>query len=120
MNCGGITMIKIDFEDFYHNSPIKKPVKVEKYYFNNGYSLDTRQMTYSFVDEDLTGMEPTFEVDDVILSEGSEEVYVIVKTDKYISEVYTELLDENMKKTGNCIWLEDNEIYHKLKDVEWI
>ncbi|WP_193064903.1 hypothetical protein [Oceanobacillus oncorhynchi] len=113
-------MIKIDFEDFYHNSPIKKPIKVEKYYFNDGMLLDTRQMTYSFIDEDMTGMEPTFEVDDVIISERTEEVYVIVQTDRIISEVYAELLGGNMKKTGKCIWLEENEIYHKLKNVEWI
>lgn len=113
-------MVRIDFEDFYHNSPIKKPIKVEKYYFNAGSLLDTRQMTYSCVDDDMTGMEPTFEVDDVIISERSEEVYVIVGTDRIISEVYAEILDGNMKRTGICIWLEDNEIYHKLKDVEWI
>lgn len=113
-------MIKIDFEDFYHNWPINKPVSVEKYYLYKGSVLHTRQMTYSFIDEEMTGLEPTFEVDDVIIDERSEEVYVIVETDRLISEVYAELLDEKMKKTGKCLWLEDNEIYHKLKDVEWI
>lgn len=113
-------MLKIDFEDFYHNSPIKKPIKVEKYYFNDGSLLDTRQMTYSFVDDDMTGMEPTFEVDDVIFDIRTEKAYVIIKTDRIISEVYAELLDEKMKRTGQVTWLEDNEIYHKLKGVEWI
>lgn len=113
-------MIKIDFQDFYHEWPMKKPIPVEKYYFNDGSLLVTRQMTYSFVDEEMTGLEPTFEVDDVIISERSDEVYVIVTIDRIISEVYAELLDEKLRRTGKCIWLEDNEIYHKLKNVEWI
>ena len=114
-------MKKIKFEEFYHDWPNIKPIEVEKYFFNNGTLLDIRQMTYSFSTAgDTTGIEPTYEVDDVILSERGEEVYVIVKADRIISEVYAELLDDGMKKTGKCIWLEENEIYHKLKDVEWI
>lgn len=113
-------MVEIDFQDFYYEWPMKKPLPVEKYYFNDGSLLDTRQMTYSFVGEGMTGLEPTFEVDDVISDECTEKAYVIIKTDRIISEVYAELLDENMEKTDKCIWLEVNEIYHKLKDVEWI
>lgn len=113
-------MIKIDFQDFYYNWPIEKPVFVEKYFLNDGYILDTRQMTYSFIDEKMTGLDHTFEVDDVIISECNQEVYVIIKTDRIIKEVYSELLDKNMRKTGKCIWLEENEIYHKLKDVQFI
>ncbi|MEV9640429.1 hypothetical protein ABZ756_07000 [Mammaliicoccus sciuri] len=114
--------MKIDFEEFYHSWPNMKMIEVEKYYFNNGTLLDTRQMTYSFDSiGDTTGIEPTFEVDDVIITKrGEEEVYVIIETDRIISEVYAELLDEKMKKTGGRLWLEENEIYHKLKDVEWI
>lgn len=99
---------------------MKNPVSVEKYYLNEGRLLETCQMTYSFIDDNMTGLEPTFEVDDVILRRDNKDVYAIIKTCRYISEVYAELLDKNMKKTGKCIWIEETEIYHKLKDVEWV
>lgn len=114
-------MVKIDFEEFYHGWPNTKPIAVEKYFFDEGNLLTTRQMTYSFdTIGETTGIEPTFEVNDVILCQGTDEVYVIIQIGRTISEVYTEILDKKMKRTGKYIWLEDNEIYHKLKDVEWI
>jgi len=112
--------MKIDFQDFYMNWPVKKTAYVGKYYFNEGYTLDIRQMTYSFVDVDMQGLEPTFEIDDVILCLRSSEQYVIAKTERFGSEVFAEKLDGEMKRTGKFIWLEETEIYHKLKGVEWI
>ena len=112
--------MKIDFDDFYHEWPMKNPVSVEKYYLNDGHILDTRQMTYAFIDLGQVGMEPTFEIDDVILHQRDSEPYVIVKIERFASEVYAEKLDANMKRTNDFIWLEETEIYHKLKDVEWI
>jgi len=99
---------------------MKKPVSVEKYYLDEGRTLNTRQMTYSFIGEGREGMEPTFEVDDVILHQRDNEPYVIEKVERFSSEVYAEKLDANMKSTNFFIWLEETEIYHKLKDVEWV
>lgn len=112
--------MKIDFDDFYHEWPMKKPVSVEKYYLNDGRVFDTRQMTYSFIDENESGLEPTFEISDVIQPRNSEELYVIVEIDRYASEIYAELLDEKTKRTGRFTHFEESDVYHKLNNVEWV
>lgn len=113
-------MIKIDFQDFYHEWPMKNPIPVEKYFMDNGSMLDTRQMTYSFTDMDGEGLEPTFEVDDVVYRIGVKDAHVIIKNERIANEIYIQKLDEKMKPMMSFVHVEDSEIYHKLKDVEWI
>ncbi|MBO0586128.1 hypothetical protein [Sporosarcina sp. E16_8] len=117
-------MLKINFRDFYGDAPIE-PIFVEKFYLDDGRSLNTRQMTYELCSNEYVkskdGMYPTFEVNDIVVAEyGQGETYHIFEYERGFQELRVELLDENMQRTGKTTYLDTCEVFHKLKDTEWI
>jgi len=115
---------QIKWREFYGDEPIK-PISVEKYYLDDGQSLETRQMTYvlctSEYVEDKDGMYPTIEVNDIVIDKyGEGDTYYIFRYEREFQELHVELLDDNMKRTGKTTYLDVNEVVHKLNGVEWI
>lgn len=113
-------MLEIKKDEFYDAST--PPIPVEKYYLDNNI-LNTRQMTYEFYvyDGELmeNGMEPTFEIDDIVADEKGNN-YCIYKYERILREIGAELLDENMKRTGSKVYLEECDIVHKLNNAVFI
>jgi len=117
-------MIKVDWHKFYGEEPIQ-PIPVEKYFMDDGCALDTRQMTYEFCTsefvENKEGMYPTFEVNDIVIDKyGEGETYHVFQYERGFQELEARLLDENMKPTAKKTYLDVNQVFHKLKNVEWI
>jgi hypothetical protein len=120
-------MQKIDWRKFYGDEP-SQPIPIEKYFLDDGkdgHGLDTRQMTYEFCTseyvENKEGMYPTFEVNDIVIDKyGKGHVYHIFEYERGFQELHVELLDENMRLTGKTTYLDVCEVFHKLKDAEWI
>ena len=119
-------MLKVNWREFYGEDPIQ-PLQIEKYFLDDGRSLHTRQMTYEFCVSDSKylknkeGMYPTFEVNDIVVDKyGKGNAYHVFEYERGFREMRVELLDENMKCTGKKTYLDDGEVFHKVKDVEWI
>lgn len=113
-------MLKVDWRGFYGDE-LSQPIPMEKYYLDDGRQLELRQMTYEFADVEGDGMYPTFEVYDIVVDlYGEGQTYFIFEYEREFMEMYVELLDENMKRTGEKTYLDLNEVFHKVKDVEWI
>jgi len=118
---------QIKWREFYGDEPIQ-PIPVEKYFMDDGRALDTRQMTYEFCSSEFVefvqnkqGMYPTFEVNDIVIDKyGEGETYHVFQYERGFQELQVRLLDENMKPTGKTTYLDVNEVFHKLKDIEWI
>lgn len=115
-------MQKIDWRKFYGDEPIR-PIPVEKYFMDDGCALDTR--TYEFCTSEFVqnkeGMYPTFEVNDIVIDNyGKGNVYHVFEYERGLQELQVRILDENMKPTSEKTYLDVNEVFHKLKDVEWI
>lgn len=112
-------MLKVDWRKFYGEEI--KPIPMEKYYLDDGCSLEIRQMTYEFADTEVDGMYPTFEVNDIVVDEyGRGNSFLVIDCDRGLQELRVEPLDEKMRKTGQTTYLDENEVFHKVKDVEWI
>lgn len=118
-------MQQIDWREFYFGDAIQ-PIAIEKYILDDGTMKETRQMTYEcWFDNDETkevvGMSPTFEVDDVVTRiNDTNKMYCINKYERVATEILIELLDSDMRRTGKTIYVEENELIHVVKDVEWI
>lgn len=117
-------MVKIDWREFYGEDPIR-PIRIEKYFLDDGRMLKTRQMTYEFSAYNLIEVEgvmyPTFEVNDIVTDNyGKGDAYHIFKYERGFREMHVELLDENMELTGKTTYLDNSEVFHKVKGVEWI
>lgn len=117
-------MLKVDWRGFYGDEP-SQPIPIEKYFLDDGRSLKVRQMTYecctSEYVESKKGMYPTFEVNDIVIDNyGKGKPYYVFEYERGFQELHVELLDENMRRTGETTYLDANEIFHKVKDVEWI
>lgn len=115
--------MQIEWRKFYGDEPIQ-PIPVEKYFLDDGEELRTRQMTYELCTGEFTnkeGMYPTFEINDIVISDyGKGRTYHIFKYERGFQELQVELLDENLNRTGEKTYLDVNEVFHKLKDDEWI
>lgn len=113
-------MKQISWRKFYGDKPIT-PIPIEKYFLDDGNTLSSRQMTYEFCSSDNKGMYPTFEINDLIIDNyGKGDVYFIFEFERGFQELHVELLDETLKRTGKTTYLDLNEVFHKLKGVEWI
>lgn len=113
-------MLKVGWREFYGEDPIR-PIPIEKYFLDEGKRLKTRQMTYECCDGANKGMYPTIEVNDIVIDKyGEGDAYHVFEYDRGFREMRVELLDENMKRTDKTTYLDDGEVFHKVKDVEWI
>ena len=112
--------MKVYWREFYGEEP-QRPIFIEKYTIDDSNDVVLRPMTYEPTSENPELMYATFEVHDIIVTNFGKGKYALInKIDRDFNEYKVEYLDYDLKRTYIRGYEDPCDIFHKVKDVEWI